>query len=150
MRENLEARATIVIDSPRTDVWDALVDPATIREYMFGAEVYTNWEVGRPIRWKGEVDGTPFEDKGVVLTCDRPKTLRFSHFSPLSGVPDVPENYHTVTIDLADEERGTRVTLTQDHNETEGARQHAEQNWGLMLEGLKDVVENARPNRPTR
>jgi uncharacterized protein YndB with AHSA1/START domain len=148
MPVNLEARATIVIESPRFEVWHALVDPEIIKQYMFGAAVHTNWEVGRPITWKGEMNGTPFEDKGVVLKFDRPKTLRFSHFSPLSGAPDVPENYHTVTISLSDADGGTRVTLTQDNNESEEARQHSEENWALMLEGLKDVVENGDTDRP--
>jgi hypothetical protein len=46
------------------------------------------------------------------------------HFSPLSSQPDVPENYHNVTIELSGERRQTKVTLTQDNNENEEARQH--------------------------
>jgi uncharacterized protein YndB with AHSA1/START domain len=149
MAANLKARASITIDSPRDRVWRALVDPNMIREYMFGADVRTSWEVGRPITWKGEMNGIAFEDKGVVLKFDTPKTLQFSHFSPLSRQPDLPENYHIITIDLAEADGETRVTLTQNRNETEEARQHSEQNWNLMLEGLKDVVENASSNRPS-
>jgi hypothetical protein len=33
------------------------------------------------------------------------------------------------------------VTLTQDKNEDEEARQHSEQNWQMMLDGLKKFVE---------
>lgn len=36
---------------------------------------------------------------------------------------------------------GTIVTLAQDSNDTEEARQHSEGNWATMLAGLKDYVE---------
>jgi hypothetical protein len=41
------------------------------------------------------------------------------------------ENYHTVTIDLAPDGARTHVTLSQDNNPTEDARQHSEKNWDL-------------------
>jgi hypothetical protein len=53
----------------------------------------------------------------------------------------VPENYHTVTIELAADGNRTQVNLTQDHNETEEARAHSTKNWETMLAGLKRVVE---------
>jgi hypothetical protein len=47
-----------------------------------------------------------------------------------------------VTIQLSAEGKGTRVSLTQDNNLNEEARSHSEKNWGMMLEGLKKVVES--------
>jgi len=44
------------------------------------------------------------------------RILRYSHFSPLSGVPDRPENYHTVTIELSGDGDQTKVSLAQDNN----------------------------------
>jgi hypothetical protein len=49
------------------------------------------------------------------------RRLRYTHFSPLSGEPDVPEHYHTVTVDLTEDEDGTLVALTQDNNASEDA-----------------------------
>jgi uncharacterized protein YndB with AHSA1/START domain len=46
-----------------------------------------------------------------------------------------------VTIELAEESPGTRVTLSQDNNATEQAREHSEKNWQMMLESLKDLLE---------
>ncbi len=53
----------------------------------------------------------------------------------------MPENYHTVSIDLAGNARGTLVTLTQDHNATEAERANSQQNWEMMLAGMKKVLE---------
>jgi hypothetical protein len=60
---------------------------------------------------------------------------------PLSGLPDTPEHYHTVTIDLTGNGIRTEVMLAQDHNATEAARMHSEKNWKMMLDGLKKYVE---------
>ncbi len=46
---NLIANASVVIGAPVEKVWDALVNPATIKQYMFGTNVVSNWEEGSPI-----------------------------------------------------------------------------------------------------
>ena len=66
---------------------------------------------------------------------------QYSHFSPLSGLPDKPENYHTVTIVLARHGHQTDVTLTQDNNATDAERAESEKNWAMMLEALKKFLE---------
>lgn len=142
MSDNLVATASRTIPAAPTQVWQALVDPALIKQYMFGTDVVTDWVEGGPIRWKGVWDGKPYEDKGTVLRVDEPEVLSFSHFSPLTGEPDLPENYHTVTIRLSDEGQSTRITLTQDNNPDEEARRHSAQNWQAMLESLSTLFES--------
>ena len=92
MEKNLTARATIAIDSPCGPVWKALVTPADIRQYMFGTDVVSDWKVGSPIVWKGEWQGSRFEDKGVILQSDPEHVLQYIHISPLSGLPDKPDS----------------------------------------------------------
>lgn len=141
MKNNLIAKATVTIDAPTAKVWDALVNPEAINEYMFGTHVASDWREGSAITWKGEWEGRPYSDKGVISRFEPQRRLQYTHFSPTSGLPDRPENYHTVTIDLTDEGPLTRVSLTQDNNSTEGEREHSQQNWQMMLQGLKSFVE---------
>jgi uncharacterized protein YndB with AHSA1/START domain len=141
MPENLIAKAEATINAPRARVWEALVTPALIKQYMFGTEVTSDWKKGSPIVWKGEWKGKAYEDKGTVLQVEPGLILQYTHFSPLSGLPDVAENYHTVTIELSDAGAETRVVLTQDNNPTEQARAHSQQNWAQMLAGLKKLLE---------
>lgn len=135
------ARATIDIECPPDEVWDALVNPERVQQYMLGAQVDSAWSVGSPITWRGEWEGRVYEDKGEILAYDPERRLSFSHYSPLTGEPDLPENYHTVVIELTPTESGTSVAVVQDNNDTESARDHAEANWRTILEGLKDHVE---------
>jgi uncharacterized protein YndB with AHSA1/START domain len=141
MDKNLIARASITINAPSTKVWDALVNPQAIQQYMFGTHVVTDWREGSPIVWKGEWQGKSYEDKGVILQFKPGRTIQYSHFSPLSGLPDIPENYHTVTMELSGQRDQTRISLVQDNNATEEERAHSEKNWGMMLAALKRFLE---------
>jgi uncharacterized protein YndB with AHSA1/START domain len=136
------AKATVTIDAPVEKVWDGLVSPDVIKKYMAGATVVTDWKEGSPIVWKGEWKGKPFEDKGQILEIEPERHLKYSHFSPLSGEPDKPESYHTVTIDLAKLGDAIRVELSQDKNPSDKALAESEKNWKMMLEGLKKAVES--------
>ena len=141
MNKNLIARVSITTNAPITDVWNALVNPKAIQQYMFGTNVVSDWKEGGPIVWKGEWQDKSYEDKGVILQLIPERTIQYSHFSPLSGLPDKPESYHTVTIELSNDGAQTRVSLSQDNNQTEQEREHSENNWGMMLISLKKFLE---------
>jgi uncharacterized protein YndB with AHSA1/START domain len=142
MSRGLVAKHSIRINAPVAAVWDALVNPATIKQYMFGTTAQSQWTPGSPITFKGEWQGRSYEDHGVIVRAERERVLEYTHFSPLAGLPDTPENYHTVTVELSPAGPGaTAVTLSQDNNATEQAREHSEKNWAIMLAGLKKLLE---------
>lgn len=136
------ATAEIEIEAAPDRVWDALTDPRQIREYMFGSEVVTTWEPGSSIVWKGEYEGTAYEDKGEVVEVEPERRLKVTHFTPLAGQEDTPENYHTIVYELQPSgEDGTHLSLSQDGNESEEAAEHSRATWQTMLSGLKEVAE---------
>jgi len=139
----LVAKASTAIAATPERVWKALTDPAAIKQYFFGTNVETTWKVGAPITWKGEWEGRAYADKGTIRTFDPPRTLSYTHFSPLAGKPDTPENYHTITITIAPAGKDTRVSLEQDNNAMEDARAHSQKNWEMVLAGLKRYVEES-------
>ena len=141
MSDDLVARASTRIAAPAAAVWRALTDPARVKQYYFGTNLDTDWKPGSPIRWSGEWQGRPYEDRGVVLEIEPERRMKYTHFSPLTGQPDSPENYHTITVDLAPDGDGTRVTLAQDGNADASARDQAQKNWETVLAGLKRHAE---------
>ncbi len=140
MADHVATAETDISASP-AQVWAALTDPELIKEYMFGSQVETDWLQGSPIVWRGEYEGTVYEDKGEIVEIDAPIRLKLTHFSPLSGQEDVPDNYHTLLYEL--EQRGdtTHLSLSQDHNATKEEAERAKGNWQMLLTGLKDVAE---------
>jgi uncharacterized protein YndB with AHSA1/START domain len=141
MNNKLTAKATTTINAPVSKVWQALINPEIIKQYLFNTEVISDWKVGSPITYKGEWQGKAFEDKGKILKIEPERLLMSTHWSPLSGVPDTPENYHTVTYTLSDKGDTTEVTINQDNNSSEEEKEHSEQNWRTVLEGMKKLLE---------
>ena len=142
MNDKFTAKSKITINAPASKVWEALTRPELIKQYMFGSDVISDWKVGSPIIYRGEWQGKPFEDKGKILQMEPGRSLVSTHWSPLSGVPDSPENYHTVSYHLSEKDGKTEVTLTQDNNANEEEKAHSEQNWKQALDGLKKLVES--------
>jgi len=138
---NLTAQASTTIAAPVAAVWDALTNPALIKQYMFGTDVVSDWKEGSPIVWRGEYQGRRYEDKGTILKVVPPHKLQYSHYSPLSGLPDQPQNYHTVTIEVFGQGTLTHVSLSQDGSTSAEERDHSAKNWAAMLQGLKGLVE---------
>jgi len=112
MTENVKgklAQATAVVPATPEQVWRALIDPALVKEYFFGTTVTTDWQQGSTITYSGEWEGKPYQDKGIVLEVDEPRLLVTSFYSPMSGLPDVTENYQTVSYAIEPVEGGSRV-----------------------------------------
>ena len=133
--------STTVMADPAT-VWTALTDPELVSKAFFGANVDSDWHEGSPITFEGEWQGKQFRDHGEILTVRPAKELTFTHFSPLTGQPDVPENYHIVTFELAPVRGGTEVTVRQTNAQSEQEREHSERNWQTVLDNVKESVES--------
>jgi len=141
MNETFIAKATITINVPAPKVWEALTTPELIKQYLFGTNVTTDWQVGSPIVYEGIWEGKAYRDKGVILQVEPEKLLVSTYWSALSGKPDIPENYQTVRYELATEGKGTRLTIVQDNNATQEDANHSAQNWSMVLAGMKKLLE---------
>ena len=138
------------MNAPSARVWKALVDPKAIKQYMFGTNVVSEWHEGATIIWKGEWQGKSYEDKGVILQLEPGRTIQYSHFSPLSGLPDKPENYHTVTIELSYKDNQTLVSLTQDKNADGRRKCRFRKELGNDARFPEEVLGRIDQRRPTR
>jgi uncharacterized protein YndB with AHSA1/START domain len=141
MKNNIKGSASITVDAPAAAVWKALTDPAIIKKYFFGTDTHTDWKKGSPIRFTGEWEGKKYEDKGTILDVEEGKMIRYNYWSSMSGIEDKPENYVIITYALSEENGKTKLTITQENIPDEKMREHSEQNWNVVLEGLKKVVE---------
>ncbi|MBT2584286.1 SRPBCC domain-containing protein [Arthrobacter sp. ISL-95] len=137
-----DAVASTSVAAPPEKVWEALTDPTLIQQYFLGTNVTTTWRVGDPITYSGEYDGKPYQDRGVILAFDPPKLLKTTHYSPASGLPDVPENYHTVAYNVTEESEGTTVTIRQGNNSSEREVEQSTGMWELVLQNLKEFLES--------
>lgn len=142
MSEKFSATVSVTIKASREKVWEALTTPALIRKYFFGTNASSDWKVGSPIRFTGEWEGKPYEDKGVILASKRPDIFSYSYWSSMSGLEDKEENYVEITYELKEASGQTELTVTQTSIPDEQMKKHAMENWNKVLDGLKKLLES--------
>ena len=139
---NYLAEAETDINAAPPRVWEVLMDPELLKQLWFGAEVETDWRKGSLITWTGEWEGKPYQDKGEILEVDPGRLLKVTHYSPLTGQPDVPENYHTLTYTLDGDGTSTHLKLTQDNNGSEDEAKHSQGMWEMLVAKVKEAAES--------
>lgn len=132
---------SITISAPAEKVWAALTEPDLRKKWLFGADTETDWREGSPIVHRGEWEGKPFEDKGEIKIFEPGHRLMHTHWSPLFGRPDSPENYATICYSLTELNGATEVGITEDNLETEEQKAKSDEVWRIALAELKRIAE---------
>jgi uncharacterized protein YndB with AHSA1/START domain len=137
----LTFRKTATVNASIGEVWDALTDPAKIKQWLFGTDTHTDWRKGSPITYTGEYNGHQYKDGGIIIDIIPERKLHMTYFSSMSGKDDKAENYANVIYELQPAGDKTELTISQDNIDTEEQKRHMEQNWGMVMEGIKKVSE---------
>lgn len=140
MQTNFKTNYQTTIKAPVAKVWDALTNAAIVKQYFFGSDQVTDWKVGSPIYFRGEYEGKRYEDKGIVKEYVPNKKLSYSYLSSWNALEDKPENYLLVQYEVKEVPEGTALTITQSNYDEEKAK-HSAENWKLVIDGLKKIVE---------
>lgn len=146
---DLTVTSTIAIDAPAVLVWDVLTDPEQTQKYMFGCEALSDWKPGSPLLWQGMWENREMVFvKGTIVAIDPTTLLAYTTFDPNSTLPDIPENYVTVTYRLIETNNQTRLTVTQGDFSfvADGERRYQEahnngEGWNPILVQVKAIAE---------
>lgn len=152
MSQPLIVRSAIDIQAPAAAVWDALTNPAMTKKYMFGCEALSDWLPGSSLVWKGNFNGLDMVAvKGNVVSIEPGRSLVYTVIDPNNpAIPDVPENYLTITYDLMEQDGHTLLAVTQgDYNAVaEGAKRYEDTmaggGWTPLLVQIKALLEEAQ------
>lgn len=139
---DLRTAAFTTINAPIDEVWRALTTPDLIKQWFFGVDTLTDWQVGSPLVHRGEYQGKPYVDKGEIVRFDPPKLLVHTHWSDSSGKPDSPEHYQQVTWALTDRDGATELTVSEENLPSEEAKAVSETSWNTVLDNLKRLLEH--------
>ena len=150
MSHPLIIKNEILIEAPASKVWDALTNPMQTKKYMFGCETVSDWKPGSTLVWKGYYEGTEMIFvKGNVVEIRPDEFLSYTTIDPNSTIPDIPENYLTVTYSLNEENHKTFLTVTQgDYAKVaDGEKRYQDsynngQGWSPILVEIKKLVES--------
>ena len=137
---NIHKEITIYA-SPET-VFDALTQSGQIVRYFPLKEVISEWRPGEEVLYKGEVEGVPFTDHGIIQTLVRPHQYSYQYWSDNHGTERLPENYLTITYTLSLTDNGTLLKLEQCNIPTESLYKLMDEGvWDYLLNELKQYIE---------
>lgn len=131
-------------------VWNALINPEQTKKYMFGCETVSDWKIGSSLIWRMDYEGKEFiAVKGTIVDIKPETFLAYTVIDPNNpSIPDLPENYLTVTYELTSENGQTILTVTQGDYSTvaEGEKRYKEsynngEGWNPILVEIKKLVE---------
>jgi uncharacterized protein YndB with AHSA1/START domain len=140
MQTDFKTEFKTIVNSKSNKVWDVLTNPELIKQYFFGTEVLTTWEVGRDIVFNGEFQGQKYQDKGKILEFKECEKISYSYLSSFSGKEDKPENYLWICYEIKPSINGTELTISQSNYGEERAK-HSNGNWTIVVDGLKKLIE---------
>lgn len=144
MKNTLNVETSISVDGTPAQVWKVLTTPKLIKKYLLGTDVSSDWKVGSSIIYTGEYEGKKYHDRGIIKKIEPEKVLQSTYLSSMTGKKDKPENYNLITYTLTKEGSKTIITLSQDNVSTEKEKEHSTQNWNMVLQKLKEVVESEK------
>lgn len=142
MGKTYSSQTSIEINAAADQVWEVLVNPDFVEKYLHGTTMQANWRGGGDITWSGEWKGQSYVDKGTVLIYVPYKIIKTTHWSPMSGKEDKPENYHQVTYELKENNGKTTLTLTQGNSPTQqDADSMIANGWKPITQEIKSLTE---------
>jgi uncharacterized protein YndB with AHSA1/START domain len=138
--------SNVKILAPAKKVWLALTSPGLVKQWQYGSDLLTTWEVGTPIIFRNEWNGQVFEQKGNVFEFVPESRLKYSLFFPRPDLQDTPEHHFFMTYELTESEGVTSLLVRQEDprpsqpNESTGADEGPD-----VLSWLKELVEEKMP-----
>ena len=142
-QELIVVKSVEILASPN-HVWRGLTEPDKITQWMAGARVESKWEIGSDITFSGTMPNfnRPYKDRGKVLAIEPEKLLRYSHWSEITRLPDLPQNRTITTFVLEGMGESTRLTVHHENFHSEVEYKHANFFWPVALHLLKNLLED--------
>jgi uncharacterized protein YndB with AHSA1/START domain len=139
-----EVRRSVLINADPDSVWKTITEPENISAWISEKpiKIISEWKLGSGIVFESEWNGRLNIDKGIILELKKPEIFRYSFWTHISRMPDIPENYAVIEFIL--EEHGTQTLLSVIHSNLimEAGYEHANFFWIVALNEIKKLAEH--------
>lgn len=134
--------STLKINASKQRVWDTLTKPELVKQWQYGSDLITTWQVGSPIRFRSEWQGKVFEQWGTVLKLQFPERIEYSLFAPRPDLEDKPENYFKMIYTLTSDNGNTRLEIVQEDHRPNAIQEEEAGEENPVLQSLKKIAES--------
>jgi uncharacterized protein YndB with AHSA1/START domain len=135
--------STIKIKAPIERVWDILTKPEFVKQWQYGSELQTDWQLGTDIRFKTEWEGKVYQQWGKVLDVRQNELIKYSLFAPNPELEDKAENYFIINYVLTDENGNTKLEIIQEDNRPGAVQEEPQGEDNPILQNLRQIAESA-------
>ncbi len=148
MNDSFIIRKEIDFSASKEQVWDLVTNPQMTKQYMFGCEVLSDWQLGSAVIWKGKTeDGKEVVYvKGNITAVQPGQEVTFTMLDPNSGIEDIPENYVHLTYKVTPIENGAHLLINQVYSKSaaDAEKRYKESltGWDMVIEVMKKLIEN--------
>jgi uncharacterized protein YndB with AHSA1/START domain len=120
-------------------LWSALTDPETMKQYWFGMHQDSDWKPGSP--WRLLFPDGRVADSGEVLEVDPPRRLVLKWRNEWR--PELnAEGYATCTMELEQAGKAVKLTITHEIDRAESQYiQAVSGGWPRIVSNLKSLLE---------
>jgi uncharacterized protein YndB with AHSA1/START domain len=127
-------------------LWRALTTPEFTRQYWWGREVVSDFEVGSPIHLEYD-GGTKHDIEGTVLAVEAPRLLSYTFTDPADRERGDKPSRVTFAIEEAKDFEGVvKLTVTHDDFAPDSPSYEGVSNgWPDILASLKTLLETGQP-----
>ncbi len=122
-------------------LWEALTDPAFVRQYWFGSTVECGWKKGSP--WRLVFPDGRLADAGEILEIDPPRRLviRWQNEWKPELKAEGPSRC-TIELEPMDNDDAVKLTITHEMDRPESEFIKAvSAGWPRILSNLKSLLE---------
>jgi uncharacterized protein YndB with AHSA1/START domain len=143
--KSLTINKELVIGAPIAKVFSALTSSEQIPKYYPLNSVESDWIVGSPILNKGEANGVPFTDFGVITELSKSNAFAYEYWSDNHGTERNASNNITISYVLEEISQGTLLKLCQSNiRSAELFEVMSSQVWDYLLDSLRQYAEAER------
>ena len=135
----MKVAKTIELRADPGTVWKALTDPEQTKQYFFGCEALSDWEVGSRLDYQCDVDGAKVTVVTGEIRAIEPQRYLETTCRGVQGGVEGDETVATYTLTPTD--AGTQLAITQGEFADDDTSGQHEASWDQVLSALKTFVE---------
>jgi hypothetical protein len=136
---------SILICATPINIWKVLTDPELISCWITEQQtkIVSEWNEGSAIIFESEWYGKKIQDTGWIQKLEPGKIFRYSYWSKIFRLPDLPENYAIIEFMLKDENGKTLLSVKHSNLLMEAGYDHANYYWKIALHEIRKLAESA-------
>jgi len=131
----------LLIHTTPEKLWEALTNAEITKKYFFGESIISDWKKGSS--WHSNGASGSRDVEGTVLEADAPRRLVVTW--QVLYDPELRDEQSRVTYNIEKRGQVCKLTVVHELEQAPKTAKHVANGWGIVLAGLKTLLETGRP-----